>query len=399
MNKKIGFPLEKQPLTIDVKKTKPDYLCELPNSSRLKWGLPIRGDKLAAYYRQQDEHLLKNTIATATRQKIKRYQPDVDLWSSKTNMHVICADLDCHPEGYAGFTEELFTTLKNSYTNAAIARSLSGKIKMFFVVELPKYRRMMDTDIALLTLKKIFEKAPHFFKACGHEQNDLRRCFINEDIRLCLKEVKNLVPHPATIPPRRLLNRQEGTIPELLKIFLRGAKKPEAQKEFLRILLATPELIDDNGFCLSQLQLCENINRRHKISRPTITGWIKKLVKDGWLKCINQKFVPEGDTRHAKRYVADNELHDAIDLNTRSRYKLPSEIEDGTWNKEIYRAACHFVRANKSDDTESDDNDCKKYFWDWFYSVPGCLNKNRRSEAEYQLQRAFDYIRMEQRYG
>jgi hypothetical protein len=377
MNAERKFPLLKRPNPeINLER----FLIQLPNGGHLKYA---KGYQSGPMWRGKGLNknptwlLFKNieipddhTNADGTPNLNKIFK--LNLWSSGTTQHVVCADFDDLPNNFRDF-EEFREHLEWRYScEAVITKSRSGKAKAFFVVELPLDTEMTN-EIALIALNRILE--PLLFNLC--DRGGLNTTWLMPEMKEALHNKLHklspisIEPPKKEIPSFRVFN---GCLQIEIHNFIFNKDKQTnyvAKEKFIRILLATPGL--KKSFCLSTSKLGVECG----VSAMCISRWIKELVKNGWLKVLNKGHYVAG--KIAKAYKAQNELLLNLELNyptvaKQSGTAPPTTVKAGNWNKAIWQAICYY----------GGDEDLA---WGWFEECDGHECNGRISKMRGALKR------------
>lgn len=109
------------------------HLFKLPDGSTLKYAPHWQTGPQSNWFMSHDDH----RVWEASRGP-KNRQYRVNLWSSQTDLNIVAADIDKLPEGFASF-DSLYDYLNAIFPkdHAIVARSASGNVKVFFLIETP----------------------------------------------------------------------------------------------------------------------------------------------------------------------------------------------------------------------------------------------------------------------
>lgn len=147
-----------------------------------------------------------------------------------------------------------------------------------------------------------------------------------------------------------------------------------SQKDFVSYDSETGEIIGHGRNIIPQVFLSEYL----KIETKTLRRWINNLVERKQLELVG---VDYGKGWKCKEYKAMNDLENAViatyyknEIQSVNKY-LPTTINDGEWEKELIKAAWHFVK------NETPDN-----FYNWANSLP-TLNEKR--DRKFKVERAW----------
>lgn len=312
----------------------PKHLFNLPNDSTLKIAPPFAKGRQANWFMSHDKKAVWDCSDLA---KGKNYR--VNLWSSSTDLNILAADFDKLPSGFSNF-DDLYSHFKGKFTQeqAVIARSASGKVKLFFLVQSDS----INKSIAVDTLKSLFAYNGNLFSCLDTSINGLRITYLNRSVLTSLNSgVSKLKPITAIVkgsefntsrtqaPPYRIWKGSLDVIPKA-KSF------PVGKQELVRILLCSPQLISEAGFFLSTLKASRDLC----LSQSLICRYRKQLEKLGWLEAMKGREYSRG--KRAIGFKASGDLAVALDkLYPQSDTfrpmtpVLPTKIPDGEWNEKL----------------------------------------------------------------
>ena len=356
-------------------------LVTLPNGSHLKYASGptrgsmfgndlISGERVANWDLFEDIEIPSDHTLEDKKINLKKAYK-LNLWSSGTSQHVICADFDKRPKRFKDF-DEFIEHLNWQYDNAVVTRSRRGRAKAFFVVELPP-KVDMSKQIAELTLQEILE--PKLFKII--DRRGLEVTWLTPEMKSALQSRLHLLqPLQAVLPDKfdKPLRVSSGRIPPTLRNFIHsGTKSTEYEKreKFIRILMDTPLLRDT--FYISTTRLGSECD----VKPMTISRWRNELVKMGQLILLDSQYFMG---KRAKAYKASGELLEILpsvpekgvvkDFPTRK--PPPTNIEDGQWNEAMFEA----IKYYRGDED---------LIWAWFKSCPGHQLKDRSEHLKARL--------------
>ncbi len=282
---------------------------------------------------------------------IKNHLPRVSFWNTGCNQVILCADFDKVPNGYRDY-DELENRMVAFYKDSALVlRSFSGKVKVLFIAEKEENVRMSN-KIALDNLRRLLP--PNIDeKDIDPSTGALQWTFVSQGIKERMQQLPRLKVHTLIAPAQNIeitpketpkseapLREHAGEIPDDLLLFLKEEKflmnGTSDRERFVRILLASPQLMYDNGFGISALK----IKKQGIASHTTIYKLVSKLVKLGLLKKVSGYIIK----KKANCYIANGILREAIanlppPLNYR---KLPKTILDGEWYSTLWYASYKF---------------------------------------------------------
>lgn len=328
-----------------VKKTQvPEILFRLPDDSCLKFARPYATGKQVDWFMTNRN---PGVYASSLKPKGKHYK--VDLWSSRTNFVLVAADIDSLPVTHDSY-DSLFQDLQRRFIvgTAITARSASGKVKVFFLVQLP-HGVAMTNAIAGATLNYLFSFNPQVAK-CLDKGTGTRITYLNHDVLVSLSQgLPHLSAIPAVLPKGlKLLGRGSGVISSItpatnqtrpyriyadnIEKVIPGVKFKGARDGLLRILLEAPQLLGKQGFGISTKKAAKDLG----VSQPRLSKLRKHFEKIGWLIAVDDRSYVPGNV--AIRFKAAGELELAL----RKRFSfnnidivVPTSIPDGQWNKEL----------------------------------------------------------------
>jgi len=350
------------------------FLVTLPNKSHLKYakgrksGAAFRNDiitgaRIANWDLSADIEIPSDHNLESGEINLKKAYK-LNLWSSGTNQHVLCADFDDLPKGFKDF-DELIEHLNWQYVNAVVTRSRRGRAKAFFVLELPP-QVSMTNQIAELTLKEILE--PALFEIV--DRGGFWQTWLTPEIKANLQRRLHLLdPVIATIPTKENIPFRvaQGPLPLVLHNFISSGTKGtefEKREKFVRILMATPLLRE--SFCISTKKCAAEC----AVEPMSISRWKRQLLEKGQLILINNQYFMG---KQAKAFKAAGALLASLppvpDKTTRHRLPPSTVIEDGDWNSALLYA----VRFYSGD---------RDLVLQWFSQCSGHQLKDRRLQLE-----------------
>jgi len=371
-------------------------LLVLPNGSHLRYALPQDLGGTPNWFRGYDLDYVRKW-----ERKRKKHNIKVGLWTSRSNQHVIVADFDDIPQGYRDY-DHLFSATQERYQDIAlVTRSISNKVKIFFVLEF-KEEIEMSKSISLLNLESLLNDHS-FFSVIDKRVSALSITFTYPELTQRLSEfLPKMKMHKGILPvgtvlgeggegdnnhciPSSRFNKSprvskplpifSGDIPSTsFEFFIR--RNPQREK-FIRLLLNRRGLASD-GFDLGTVKIAEEIRATQK----SVWKWRLELENLGLITKISSAFYPG---RKAHRYVASGLLLEALQeihksATTRAINWLPSTIPDGEWHSTLWTVSRHFVHD-------------KDAFFTWVKTIPGWNreDKERLSEAEDAIENQIRY--------
>lgn len=322
------------------------HLFNLPDGSTLKIAPPGTRGPQSNWYMSFDT---PSVWRAAGGRKGRQYR--VNLWSSSTNLYVIAADYDVLPPGFSDF-DALFTYLGAifSKSEAIVARSVSGKVKIFFLVETPS-EIDMDAEIAIETMAKIFSFDSDLFNCVDRSKAGLSISYLNQGV---LRPLVEGLPHlhaisvvlpegvggfnTSTTDRKQLkkpLRSYQGSL-EIIPDF----KGSGAKENFLRILLESKQLLCPNGFGISTLKISKQIG----VCQQLVSRLRNEFVGMKWLVPLDEgKFFPG---KMAKRFMASSVLASALKKvhPMNKDVVIPDSIPDHCWNDQLGRLVGRLFR-------------------------------------------------------
>jgi len=347
------------------------------------------------------DRVLKHDPMARDGEKAKRRCTRVGLWTARhghtrfaptSRQQLIIADFDNElpPAFQADDWDSFYNYSKELINqNGLVIRSVSGKVKIIFVVELPKSGPLTITKaIALESLNKLLPI--DLFDYIDKNDSAHNKCFVNPKIiSMLIKHLPHLKVHQAAlgedvylIQDKQLpkvkkepLREYKDPIPKELLPFISG-KRPQQKERFLRILLETQALIG-YGFDLA----CTKISKQLGVSNQCILDWISEAIALEWLFILDPT-VKVG--KKAKTYGADGDLLAALQSHPKAtllrKDPLPSLIPDGEWENYIIGS----IRWRFLRDEEA--------FRDYFGSLPGATLKDRPTKLEQAIKLNRNYL-------
>jgi hypothetical protein len=404
----FDFEPKKEPLPVNE-----ELFCELPDGTLLCWEFGKRKSSIKNYTNNQDDNTLRGAINRAkkklttavTEDQIKRAKvafPRFFSMPENSEYKVIITEFDKLPRKIKSFAE-LYRKLRDCFPDEVIARSVSGKVKIFFLVryyfsDLQSYEAPIFSDLqsdplfgstrfrisrpshqpcygpqplppiinherALEMLSNLFYRHYYFLtqftaesliKAVDTQWAALRTSSISQSICNEIKNIKNARVHEMGVryqqvqakqsiadekTPRKRLLRRFEG--EIPKFLLPFQKKGKTRDSHDRFLRIILES--------KQLAYPEGFDMPlTKISKTCgkkpsqVAIWIRELEKAGLIKCIDEEYVIG---EKAKTYVALGKLQDfLLELpGTNSFLVWPKTFQDNNWAKEGFKAICKLV--------------------------------------------------------
>ncbi len=311
------------------------HLFNLPDGSTLKFATHWQKGPINNWFFSHDD---KRVWKASTQAKGKQYK--VDLWSSRTNLIVLCADIDKLPSFYSCY-DSLYQFLKLvlSKETAVVARSASGKVKCFFLVDIGNSK--INASLAKATLESIFCFNNDIFNCLDLSSTGMRITYLNHSVLLALvKGLSLLNPisavdidgqednvYSSSIGTSKPLRQYTGD----LNLIFPQYNFIGVKAGLLRILLESKELLTSEGFGISLKKVSKDVNK--SFQRVHIAK--KYFQKLNWIEKIDDYYIPG---KKAKMYRASGELKDALVKKFRSvsdKIVVPSSIPDKEWNSSL----------------------------------------------------------------
>lgn len=320
----------------------PDAFC-LPDGSTLKFALPRDRGNPSRWFRTFDYDVLYTWRPSRKEQHIR-----LGLWNGGGTLFVIAADFDRPPEGFGSF-DQLAEFLRFNHRNAIVSRSVSNKVKCFFLV---RAENGMNQDTASETLHKIL--GPDLFPACDLSPAALSWTFITPAMARDLKQLSSLTPIEAAvgydlepvntdvnkcITPPRPMRRNLETLSEELQQWV---GRSDFRLELMRILTASRGLLSSVGMDLPTTYLSTECG----CSAMQISRYLRELQKGGFLECVSRGYRVGFK---AKTFRATGALRDALRVIFPKVQELPDLstiiIEPGMWNEKIFQLSAFFANS------------------------------------------------------
>ena len=295
-------------------------LLTLIDGSNLKIATPFKRGPIKNWYMTYDK---EGVWEASTLEKRKLYK--ADLFSSRTSIKIICADIDTLPANFS--FDELEAGLKEIYSprEAIVTRSASNKVKVFFAIN--TNNQNFDSQIAFNILTDLFAKNETLM-ACV-DRKGIRITYLNcvllkalverlpslepiVTLKLKAKRGSGLVIN-TSLPTYKPYKSYQGDLNELFP----GFKEIGARKETLKILLQSLELLNPKGFHFSTAKAAKDIGvaitrawkaREHYLN----IGWLKKINSQYAAGVYAQCFVADGDLRIAMFKLYPKSMTDFI---------------------------------------------------------------------------------------
>jgi hypothetical protein len=368
----IKEKLSKVPLTRQL-----DHLFLLSNGSHLSFAHPKDKGNQKKWYRSK---VVPTWAVASFKAKESRFR--LGLWSSGSTLHVVSADFDQVPLGFGSY-DRLFQYLQATLGHLGIvSRSVSGKVKMFFVVDIPS-NVGMSSEIALDTLSKILPD--DLFDFIDKSEAALSLTFLTKGLIEDLKGLKDVDPIPCVLDSignedakggyyysgnaKHKFKPYTGEIGQMLK---EEAKLLSVQKEAVFRILLNINALRKDGFCLSSVK----IGRECSVSHRTVRFWFTRWTDTGVLICINKQYNFRGATTYKGATIAAKKykFNDNIKLPPLQKQPLkaleplPTSILDEQWREALWQAARCFVSRP----------DAEIAFLAWVQTLPNWNAKGKR---------------------
>ena len=344
------------------------YLFNLPDGSHLSYALALdlkKGGSQFKWFRSYPSWGLTNITP-----KTKKGSPRLGLWSARKNQKILCADFDSLPEGYRSW-DKFHEVMKIKYPNAYVFRSVSNKVKMFFIVEFTT--SYINTEMSRYALSKLLKG--RLFDSIDTSFAAMSICFLNHIIvtGLTFWLANNPTVNRVNMAPffRKCsdhhFNIHKG---KLSKIFNKFIGKSKAKEMFIRILMRQRRMAMRSGFDIPTTKFALELG----VDQKTVHRWREELVELGFIKCIDETYQIK---KKAKTYKAINLLRKiVIEIFTtkkQSKYDkkfidLPESINNGVWHEVIWFYSKYFI--NRQQD-----------FINWVSSLPDSDKKSRLKKA------------------
>jgi len=334
------------------------------NGVPLKYALPIPGQ--SGFWRTY----LTGTLLGALKKPDKESLPCLELWSAV--LKLVVADFDSLPvvPGLAWDWETFRAYLSWRYGHLGlVVESPSGKAKIVFVVRIPD-GASMTTDIALDTLDWLLD--PEEREVIDRTPAALTQFLLREKAFSLLQERLNLLPvHPAildsTEEPEETTRWHlfEGEVPDMglndLQEFLIRYILGSSKLALAKIALSQPYLVrqaEMKGFSFKSM-----VAGQKQVSRA-----LEKFQEMGLLEVVNGKWF---GGKRAKTYRAAGVLKDLAEeilanLPDKEPHVPPASIAAGAWNRILLH--------------ESNYHLAQETYEQWFYSLDGCMDKDREAQ-------------------
>lgn len=360
----------------------------LPDGSTLKYRLYGERGNQHTWYRTQ----WTDRFSHALKARIKERLPLLGLWNSVSALVLLAADFDKVPPGFADF-DSLYRYLDWVFTGvnmAIVARSPSGKVKVFFAVKLSE-PGTMTAATAKGTLQRLLPCDLADF--VDEVETGYRQAYLTAEIaKLLSAKLSSLRVHaaveaeeqrgcgtlvtdnqPTVTAHKRELRKYSGPIPERYGFFIGNDEQSPSREAFVRVVLASRLLLTEAGFELSTTKIAEACGGRKL--QPHVSRWRKQFMEMGWLTCVREAYVIG---KHAKGFVGAGALREDLEAihGPASAFKcgapLPTSIADGHWEEELLKAAFRFL--HRPDE-----------FIPWVKTIPGHDQNKRLHKAHRAL--------------
>jgi hypothetical protein len=348
----------------------------------VRYALPIPGQ--GGPWRTQ----LTSALLRSLRKPDKESLPCLDLWSA--TLKLVVADFDHLPVD-AGLDLAWDWECFREYLTwrygrlGLVVESPSGKAKILFVVRVPE-GETMSRDIALDTLGWLLDDAE--MGLIDRSPAALTQFLVREKVFSLLQERLNLLQvHPA------ILDSTEGP-GEAFRWHLYAGDLPDLglnslQQFVVRFILGFSKraLGEDKGapdsagqpsqargialsqpFLVRQAEMGGFAFKNAVAGQRQISRGLKKLQGLGLLEVVRNQFIIG---KKAKIYRVTGTLKDLAEevlanLPQKAVHMSPAFIDAGSWNRVLRQ--------------ESNHHKTQKSYEQWFYSLAGCMDKDREAQ-------------------
>jgi len=339
------------------------------HGSPIRYSLPIPG-KSDLFRTYETKDFLKHL------NKMKKERlPLLDLWSSKYK--IVVADFDHLPKTFTDWSDfRKFLSFQYGHMGLVL-KSPSGKAKMMFLIELPD-GQAMSLGIALDTLDWFLEGEER--KAIDRSESANCRCFINERMYNDIRNAIDRLPiFPAILDSAedkpletKIVRRWNFLAKDAIGLdLLKEILTTKAQWFLARYILGSAKLAMDEidlpqPYIIGQAE----IQGDYVPSLPALSSARASFVKLGLLELTDAEY---GRGKKGMSYRATGILLQACETvlehqTPRADHVPPVSIVDGEWNTILLKEVNYFLKYE---------------LWnDWFYSLPGCREKDREKKMK-----------------
>lgn len=362
-----------------------EYLFQLPNMTHLSYAFPqdlvkVGGSQFKWYHSFYDYRVVNKTP------KKKDKAPRLGLWSARGNQKIICADFDNLPKGRTRWNK-FFEEIKNKYPNDFVFRSQSGKVKIFFLVELKT--GYINHKMANYILQKLL--SPELYDAVDNSLLGMSVCYSHPVMVQGFRDWLKVNPRPrrVNLAPlfRKISNHNfkihEGKLPKL--IMQKFVKKNKSKELFVRILLRQRRMAMKSGFDIPTTKFARELG----VDQKTVHRWRNELVECGFIVCSDDTYKINKKAMTYKavglfRQIVKNIFTAIIrgKKSGKSFYKLPEVIPDGEWQTTIWKYSKFYLNKQQE-------------FIQWVESLPNSDQKRRVNKAYSALKSRLIYNDLE----
>ena len=319
-----------------------NYLFTLPNGTHLSYAYPkdLKCGGQFKWYRSY------NCFKITQINPIKKNRaPRIGLWSARGSQKLICADFDHLPASYRTW-DKFYQDVKRTYPNDFVFRSMSGKVKVFFLIELKT--GYINTKTARYIIEQLVPK--NWVKSCDISYLGLSVCYTTPDMvrKLCawLKNSPNL--RRVNLAPlfRKISDHNfdihKGKLPKSLDKFIRGNKSKEL---FCRMLLRQRRMAMASGFDIPTTKFARELG----VGQKTVHRWRQELIELNFITCIDETYKINKKAMTFKAIGLFKKIIKEIFTKTKTKIltstvpDFPKKILDGDWHKEVWLHSKYYL--------------------------------------------------------
>lgn len=360
-----------------------EYLLTLPNKTHISYAFPQDLKKAGGqfqWFRSFYDYRIVNRIP-----KKKKSSPRLGLWSPRGNQKIICGDFDELPSDYDSW-DTFHLDMKKRYSSKGyVFRSVSGKVKVFFLVELKT--NFINHKMGKYILSKLLEK--NHFSQVDTSYTGMSICYTNPIMIAGFRKWLESSPEPqkVNLAPvfRKIANHNfdihKGKLPKILEMkFIKGNK---AKELLCRILLRQRRMAMKSGFDIPTTKFSRELG----VDQKTVHRWRNELVELNFITCIDEtyKINKKGMTYKAlglfKKITI--QIFKTIKDKTKKFHALPTTIADGMWHSTIWNYSKYYFKDRQDE------------FIEWVASLPDSDKHGRMKKAYNALKSRLIYNDME----
>lgn len=324
----------------------------LPNNSNLSYAFPHDLGGISkvggqwSYLRRHDTKKLHTFRRGRKDQNVR-----LGLWTSRSRQHFVCADFDYLPSGFKKWDDFYGYCVKAYGKKGFVFRSISNKVKVLFLVELPVGRSRMTSSISKNILDKLLKSDIEYADTSmfGMGLLFLYPPLVN-GIQKFLRSnpKKHKIAKNMCVEAAHEFQEYFGEIPS--EIFDNFIGKSVKREMFIRILMRQKGLVTTAGFDLPTTKIARDIG----VDQKTVWIWREELASLGYLKCVDRDYTKGKKAMTYKfmgvirKVVVD--LFRRVSKGIKTLFKpksFPDKINAGEWHEKAWELSASYVNNPK----------------------------------------------------